>query len=125
MGRKEKSRRPRDVIREDVLRPSPHLGYDRYSIAMHCMKCGAFEIAESQLRRCVWLNPYEPLFAHGLAQCLQQEGRLAEAAEWARKAVERKPDDALFARSLRLIEEAAARAAKCGDVHHSDAEPRR
>jgi len=95
--------RPMEVRREDALRPSPYLGYDRHSIAMHCMSRGAFEIAEAQLRRIVWLNPYEPQFKHDLAWCLYKQGRYAEARELAEKALEQRPDDDGFRKTLDLI----------------------
>lgn len=36
----------------------------------------AFGIAESQFRRAVWLNPYEPDFQNHLAWCLYKEDKL-------------------------------------------------
>jgi tetratricopeptide (TPR) repeat protein len=95
--------RPKEVRREDALRPSPYLGYDRHSVALHCMSRGAFDIAESELRRIVWLNPYEPQFAHDLAWCLYRQQRYQEAKEWGRKALEQRPDDQRFGRTLALI----------------------
>ncbi len=53
----------------------------------------AFEIAESQLRRAVWLNPYEPRFKQHLAWCLYRTARYAEAKEWAEEALKQQPDD--------------------------------
>lgn len=74
--------------REDALRPSPHLGYDRDALGMHLMSRGAFRIAESQFRRAVWLNPFEPEFKNHLASCLYKQNRLAEARDWAQKALD-------------------------------------
>jgi len=65
--------------REDALRPSPYLGYDRARLAMHLVERGAYEIAESQFRRAVWLNPFEPRFKTHLAWCLYKQGRHADA----------------------------------------------
>lgn len=41
-----------------------------------------YDIAETQLRRAVWLNPYEPKFKEHLAWCLYQQRRYKEAREW-------------------------------------------
>lgn len=101
-----KDRRPPEVRREDALRPSPYLGYDRHALAIHCMSRGAFEIAETLLRRTVWLNPYEPQFKHDLAWCLYKLGRCAEAKKWAEEALRQRPDDEAFRRTLELIEQA-------------------
>ena len=103
MARRKKDSRPKEVRREDALRPSPYLGYDRHSIAMHCMSRGAFEIAESQLRRIVWVNPYEPQFKRDLAWCLYRQKRYAEAREWAENALQQKPDDDALRKMLDLI----------------------
>jgi tetratricopeptide (TPR) repeat protein len=65
--------------RENAMRPSSFLGYDRDEIGEHLMGREAFEIAESQFRRAVWLNPFEPLFKEHLAWSLFQQHRYAEA----------------------------------------------
>ena len=78
--------------RENILRPSPRLGYDRDALGMHLMSREAFWIAESQFRRAVWLNPFEPKFKNHLAWCLYKQNKFAEAREWARKAIDRKDD---------------------------------
>jgi hypothetical protein len=65
--------------REDLLRPSPWLGYGREALAIHLMSRGAHALAESQLRRMVWLNPFEPRFAERLRRCLLAQGKTAEA----------------------------------------------
>ena len=60
--------------RENILRPCPTLGYDRDALGMHLLSRGAFAIAESQFRRAIWLNPYEPEFREHLAGCLRRQG---------------------------------------------------
>ena len=62
-------------IREELLRPSPYLGYDRDQLGVHFLRRGAYELAESQFRRAVWLNPYEPAFKLHHAQALLRLGR--------------------------------------------------
>ena len=76
-GHKDKP--DRNERRENALRPSPYLGYDRDALAMHLVERGALEIAEQQLRRAVWLNPFEARFKAHLALCLWHQGRQAEA----------------------------------------------
>ena len=78
--------------REDALRPNPHLGYDRDALGMHLMSREAFRIAEPQFRRAVWLNPFEAEFKNHLAWCLYKQGELAEAWEWAQKALDQRDD---------------------------------
>jgi tetratricopeptide (TPR) repeat protein len=70
-----------EVRREEALRPSPDLGYDRARIALHLIEREAYAIAETELRRAIWLNPYEPAFKLHLAFCLYREKRLEEARE--------------------------------------------
>jgi Flp pilus assembly protein TadD len=82
----------RNERRENALRPSPHLGYDRDALGMHLMSREAYWIAEPQFRRAVWLNPYEPEFKNHLAWCLCRRGKLAEARLWAQKALDQKDD---------------------------------
>jgi tetratricopeptide (TPR) repeat protein len=65
--------------REEILRPSPYLGYDRDNLGMHLMSCEAYEIAETQFRRAIWLNPYEKKFLTHLAWCLHRQGRSEES----------------------------------------------
>jgi len=79
--------------REELLRPSPYLGYDRDSVGMHLMNCGAFDVAESQLRRAVWVNPYEARFKAHLAWCLYKQGRFDEAKDWAGQSLDQDPDN--------------------------------
>jgi len=75
----------RDRLREEALRPFPALGYDHEQLALYLIDKEAFELAESELRRAVWLNPFEPRFAAHLAWCLCRRKRYAEADEWLAK----------------------------------------
>ena len=92
-SRQNRDERDKDERREDILRPSPWLGYDRDGLAVHLVRREAFEIAEGQFRRAIWLNPYEVAFKAHLAWCLYKQGRLEEAADWAAQALRQKPGD--------------------------------
>ena len=81
MPRKSVDKRDADERREDALRPSPYLGYDRDALGMHLVSREAYRIAESQFRRAMWLNPSEPQFRIHLAWCLYKQGQLGEALE--------------------------------------------
>ena len=93
-----------EELREDALRPSRWLGYDRDSIGVHLVSRGAYELAETQLRRAIWLNPYEVRFKQHLGWCLLKAGRLDEAKEWAEKALAQAPDDEDSKKLLNHIE---------------------
>jgi thioredoxin-like negative regulator of GroEL len=67
--------------REELLRPSSSLGYDHAQIALHLLEREAYAIAESELRRAIWLNPYESAFQLSLAFCLYRQKRFAEAKD--------------------------------------------
>jgi len=95
----------RDERREEALRPSAGLGYDRDSLAVYLLSRKACQIAEPQFRRAIWLNPYEPIFKQHLAACLYEDGKYTEAKEWILKALEQKPDDTESKKILNLIEE--------------------
>jgi len=73
----KRHRRQRDrlVVREELLRPSRHLGYDRDQLGVYFLEREAFELAESQFHRAIWLNPYEPLFKVHWAVSLVRLGR--------------------------------------------------
>ncbi len=89
------------------MRPWPALGYDWDELAMHLVSREAFQVAEAQLRRAVWLNPYEPRFKVHLAWCLCREKRYGEARKW----LEQVPADCLVetvADMRRWIEEGEA-----------------
>jgi tetratricopeptide (TPR) repeat protein len=95
----------RDERREDLLRPSRYLGYDRDALGMHLVRCEAYEIAESQLRRAVWLNPFEADFKQHLAWCLYKQERFAAARDWILEALAAAPDHLERKQILQLIEQ--------------------
>ena len=108
MPRNGVDNRDRDERREDALRPCRRLGYDRDELGMHLVEYGAAEIAESQFRRAIWLNPFEPRFKVHLAWCLYKEARRAEALAYLAEA----PDvemDAEMKTIIRLIEQGVSR----------------
>lgn len=97
-------RKDRAERREELLRPSRYLGYDRDTLGVHLVSCHAYDLAEAQFRRAIWLNPYEPRFKEHLACCLYKQQRYREAKECILKALEQKEDDG-FRHTLELIEE--------------------
>ncbi len=105
--------------REDLLRPSRYLGYDRDALAMHLVRCEAFGIAESQFRRAIWLNPFESLFKQHLAWCLFMQERFAEAREWILQALEAEPTSTERKEILRLIDQHLDSSAK-GQGHGTE-----
>lgn len=82
-----------DDMREELLRPNPYLGYRDNSLALYLIKQEAFAIAEKELRRAVWLNPFEPVFKAHLAWCLHREKKHDEALEWLRQALDQGPEN--------------------------------
>jgi len=72
-------RRDPQVAREEALRPCPLLGYDRDRLGCYLLGRGALKLAESQFRRAVWLNPFEPSFKVHWALTLIKLGRKPEA----------------------------------------------
>lgn len=72
-------RRDPQLAREEALRPCPFLGYDRDQLGVHLLRRDALELAESQFRRAVWLNPYEPWFKLHWATALVALKRMEEA----------------------------------------------
>jgi Flp pilus assembly protein TadD len=92
---KRNRRRKRDpqLIREEVLRPSHYLGYDRDQIGVHLLSCEAYELAESQFRRAVWLNPYHPGFKVHWAIALIKLGRKDEAHSLLQTVLRENPND--------------------------------
>ncbi len=77
----KKREQERSERREELLRPSRYLGYDRDELGMYLLSRGAYEIAETQLRRAVWLNPFEYRFVLHLAWCLYKQGLQKQAQE--------------------------------------------
>ena len=71
--------------REELLKPSRYLGYDRDELGLYLLSREAYKIAESQFRRAVWLNPFEYRFVLHLAWCLYKQGCYKEAKEYIEK----------------------------------------
>jgi tetratricopeptide (TPR) repeat protein len=94
MMRRRTVKPQQDERREESMRPSRFLGYDRDSLGMYALGKEMFEVAESQFHRAAYLNPYEPAFKQHLAWCLYKRGRYTEAKEWIEKAIQQQPDDA-------------------------------
>ncbi|MGB9624684.1 MAG: hypothetical protein ACPMAQ_07455 [Phycisphaerae bacterium] len=90
-------RRHRDpqLAREEALRPSRFLGYDRDQMGVYFLGREAFALAESQFRRAVWLNPYEPVFKVHWALALIRLNRKDEARGLLRDVLSRHRDDRL------------------------------
>lgn len=105
-----RKRKPRDDNdrREEALRPCQYLGYDRDSLAMHLLERGACEIAETQFRRAIWLNPYEPRFKTHLAWCLYKQGRRADALACAAEVLDADMDANMKA-IVQLIKQGASK----------------
>ncbi|MEP0844106.1 MAG: hypothetical protein HRF43_15500 [Phycisphaerae bacterium] len=93
---KRRRRRIRDpqIIREEVLRPSRYLGYDRDDMGCYFLGREAFELAESQFRRAVYLNPFEPSFKVHWAVALTHLNRLDEARALLVQLFRNRQDDA-------------------------------
>lgn len=81
MSKSKTRKKDRNERREELLRPSRYLGYDRDGLGMYFLSREAYKIAESQFRRAVWLNPYEYRFVCHLAWCLYKQGRYKEAKQ--------------------------------------------
>lgn len=78
---------------EERLHPSRYLGYDRDRIGLHLLSKEIYDIAESQFRRAVFLNPYESAFSQHLAWALYKLRRFHEAVRWIETSLSQKPDD--------------------------------
>lgn len=72
-------KRDPQLVREELLRPSRYLGYDRDQLGVHFMSREAIELAESQFRRAAWLNPFEPVFRIHWAMSLISLKRTVQA----------------------------------------------
>jgi len=83
----------RDERREDRMRPSRFLGYDRDSLGLYALSREMFDVAEAEFRRAAYLNPYEPRFKQHLAWCLHKQQRDGEALPWITEALELRPAD--------------------------------
>ena len=104
MGRKRTVTPQRDERREDRMRPSRFLGYDRDSLGAYALSREMFGVAESQFRRAVYLNPYEPRFKQHLAWCLYRKGEYGEARDWISRALALNGADGEGRQILGLIE---------------------
>jgi tetratricopeptide (TPR) repeat protein len=94
MRNKTKSMSPRlSEELEERLHPGKFLGYDRDHIGIALLQREMFELAVSQFRRAVYLNPYEADFKQHLAWALLKLGRYGEALEKVTAALQQKPDD--------------------------------
>jgi tetratricopeptide (TPR) repeat protein len=82
-----------DTFREEQLRPSRFLGYDRDSLGMYALRREMFDVAESQFRRAAYLNPFEPRFKQHLAWALYKQGKLSEARQCIVEAIDQNPHD--------------------------------
>jgi len=91
--------------KEEALRPSCFLGYHRDKLAVYLVSRKAYRIAETQFRRAIWLNPYEPAFKQHLAVCLYKDGRYREARKWITEALEQQSDNPENRKILKLIEQ--------------------
>ena len=91
--------------REERLRPSRFLGYDRDSLGMYALQREMFEVAESQFRRAAYLNPYEARFKQHLAWVLYKQGKLVEAKQCIVEAISQNPQDMDSRQVLAKIEE--------------------
>lgn len=109
MPKKLNPKRNRKELREEALRPSPYLGYDRDAVAVYLIDREVYDIAESQLRRAIWLNPMEPKFKEHLAWCLYKQERYAEAKQWVEQALAQQPESQEGQRIRKFIEEALNR----------------
>jgi Flp pilus assembly protein TadD len=86
------------------MRPSRCIGYEHDALGMHLVKIGSLLLAESELRRAVWLNPFERRFAKHLAWCLYRKGERGEARDWALRALAGNGGDEECRELLRMIE---------------------
>lgn len=91
--------------REEQMRPSRFIGYDHDSLGLHLLRIGSLDLAESELRRAVWLNPFELRFVKHLAWCLYRKGKYEEAQDWISKALALDGADGEGREILRLIDE--------------------
>jgi Flp pilus assembly protein TadD len=86
------------------MRPSRFLGYDHDSLGIHLTTIGSLDLAESELRRAVWLNPFEQRFMKHLAWCLYKKGSYGEARDWIHRALALRVGDGESQKILSLIE---------------------
>ena len=94
-----------DEQREERMRPSRFLGYDRDSLGMYALQREMFDVAESQFRRAAYLNPFQPRFKQHLAWALYKQGKLADAKRCIVEAIGQNPLDTDSRQVLVKIEE--------------------
>jgi cytochrome c-type biogenesis protein CcmH/NrfG len=94
----------RHALRNEVLRPSPYLGFAETSVGVHLMECGAYAIAEGLFRQAVWLNPYNPKFRIHLAASLYEQRRFREAIDLLTGVLQDSRADAAAQRLLQMCE---------------------
>ena len=92
-------------LKEEHMHPSQCLGYDHDSIAVHLIKIRAYDIAEAELRRAVYLNPYESSFRVHLALCLWKLKKNQEAEDLVVEIFEEEPDNAKAKEILEILKE--------------------
>ena len=118
------ARRPkidREERRENALRPSRYIGYNRDDLGLYFTARGAMDLAEAQFRRAIWLNPFEAEFKVHLAECLYRCKRYEEAGKWVDEALSQKPDNQNAQNLKRWIVERAAIEARSADGRSSAA----
>ena len=94
---KKRRRRSRDrqIIIEELLRPSHYLGYDRDEMGCYFLGREAFALAESQFRRAAQVNPFEPAFKIHWAVALTHLSRMGEARDLLAEIFRKRQDDAM------------------------------
>jgi len=87
--------------KEEKMRPSKVLGYDHDRLGIHFLNIKAYELAESEFQRAVYLNPYEVNFKIHLSLCCIKLNQMQEAENIAKEVMENEPDNA---KALELLE---------------------
>ncbi len=105
MRRKIRVSSNHDEQKEERLRPSRFLGYDRDSLGMYALRREMFEVAESQFRRAAYLYPFEPRFKQHFAWVLYKQGKLVDAKRYIVEAIGQNPRDNDSRQVLTKIEE--------------------
>lgn len=95
--RRHPSRDPQ-IIREELLRPSHYLGYDHDEMGCYFLGREAFQLAESEFRRAVWLNPYDATFKTHWAIAMIRLGRMTEARTLLEEVLRENTDNVLAGR---------------------------
>jgi len=90
---------------EEQMHPSKILGYDHDIIGSHLFTKGAFDIAEKEFRRAVYLNPYELRFKMHLASSLYMLKKYQKAEELSLKILEIDPKNSEAHKILESLNE--------------------